>query len=240
MITRLVILPLRIDGGLPMETEAPIRLDEPSLAALVERLVRSASAALASDRRYVLGIAGVAGSGKSTLAQRLVDSANVDRDAEEFAVFAPMDGFHFSNAELESEGWIHRKGAPFTYDAVGFLEMLASYRETKNTGDVPIYCREVHEPVLGDRKVTAETALIVTEGQYLLLNEEPWFGLIDILDQTWWLDTPRETAKRWTIERHVTVGRTREEAEQKFAQNDGPNSRLVYERRRKPDQVVCW
>lgn len=217
-----------------------LRLDDDAIVQLAMELCGASEAARARGRRFVLGVAGVAGSGKSTLAQRLVGAVNAAAVAADFAVYAPMDGFHLSNAALQRQGWIDRKGAPLTYDAAGYLAMLQHYRDRLHVGDVPVYSRREHEPVPSDSPVTHATSLLIAEGQYLLLTDEPWCGLADVLDQTWWLDTPEDAAKRWTIQRHIDVGRTPQHAVEKYERNDGPNSRLVREHRRDADRVVFW
>ncbi|MEM7578159.1 MAG: nucleoside/nucleotide kinase family protein [Planctomycetota bacterium] len=220
---------------------ARTRLDEDTIKTLVENeLLGLARHAIRQGRRFVLGIAGVAGSGKSTLASRLVNSVNTAAQIPGFAVYAPMDGFHFPNRTLKHQGWTDRKGAPFTYNALGYRELLERYRSSANVGPVPVYSRREHEPVPSKHPVTSDTAFLVAEGQYLLLTEEPWCWLADVLDQTWWLDTPEQAAKRWTIQRHIDVGRTPRRAEEKYAKNDGPNSRLVRTKRRPADRVVAW
>lgn len=199
-----------------------------------------AAAAKRGGSRMILGIAGVAGSGKSTLAGRLVNAVNASAAQHDFAVYAPMDGFHFSNRTLKHRGWTDRKGAPFTYDALGYRALLQRFRDPQNVGNVPVYSRREHEPVPSKHPVTQNTSLLIAEGQYLLLTDEPWCRLADVLDQTWWLDTPEQAAKRWTIQRHIDVGRTKQCAEKKYALNDGPNSDLIRSKRRAPDRVVAW
>ncbi|MEM1026476.1 MAG: nucleoside/nucleotide kinase family protein [Planctomycetota bacterium] len=219
---------------------ARTRLDGSAISELAEELHRIACAAVREERRYILGIAGVAGSGKSTLAGRLVEAVNGVAARDDFAVYSPMDGFHFSNRVLKHQGWADRKGAPFTYNALGYRELLKRYRDPGEVGAVPVYSRREHEPVPSKHPVTAQTALLIAEGQYLLLTDEPWCWLADVLDATWWLDTPENAAKRWTIQRHIDVGRTPQRAAEKYAKNDGPNSQLVRTKRRTPDRVVAW
>jgi pantothenate kinase len=217
----------------------PLRLTPEAVDALVDELLDASDAAYEQGRRYILGVAGIAGSGKSTLAARLVDACNKKRDIHP-AVFIPMDGFHFPNHTLERQNWTQRKGAPFTYDANAYLALLERYRSAEEVGDYPVYDRHVHEPVPSKTPVTAQTRLLITEGQYLLLDQYPWSRLTDILDAGWWLDTPTGTARRWVINRHIQTGRTPERARQKYIENDAINTQLVLKNRRKPDLIVQW
>jgi pantothenate kinase len=63
-----------------------------TIASLAERVRRIA----AGSRRTIIGIAGPPGAGKSTVAQALVHELGTD------AALVPMDGFHLSNAVVES------------------------------------------------------------------------------------------------------------------------------------------
>ena len=94
----------------------PSRIVAPSLAELIAR----ASGLATPGERRILGIAGPPGAGKSTLALAVCE-ALAGR-----AVLVPMDGFHRSNEELVTLGLRDRKGAPETFDADGFVALLAA------------------------------------------------------------------------------------------------------------------
>lgn len=188
--------------------------------------------------RQIIGVAGIAASGKSTLAGRLADVAN--RKLPGIAAFIPMDGFHLSNAELNARGWKPRKGAAFTYDARAYVDLLRRYRDPAAVGGYPVYCREAHEPIPSTQQVTADTRIIVTEGQYLLRPDPPWSELGEVLDECWWLDVFPEVARRWLMKRDTSVGRSPEEAEAKYQKNDRLNTEFVLAARREPDRIARW
>ncbi|MFZ2480889.1 MAG: nucleoside/nucleotide kinase family protein, partial [Propioniciclava sp.] len=85
-----------------------------------DQLLLRADALAASGRRSLLGITGAPGAGKSTLAAGLADALGADR-----AVVVPMDGFHLDQRVLERLGRADRKGAPDTFDATGYVALLA-------------------------------------------------------------------------------------------------------------------
>lgn len=193
----------------------------------------------AREGRYVLGIAGIGGSGKSTLAGKVV--AEVEREWPGACRLVGMDGFHLPNAELERRGLRHRKGAPETFNAEGFIRLLRKARDAKQCLDVPVYDRERHEPVVPSNeahRIDERTRLVVVEGNYLLLDMPPWTQLGELLDEAWFVDTPVPVARRWIIERHVRGGRTRKDAEEWYESVDAGNARLVLTRRREADLVV--
>ena len=203
-------------------------------AELCQRAERGAA------QRVIVGIAGVPGSGKSTLAGRLHEAVRETERAA--AVLIPMDGFHLSNERLAALDLSGRKGAPETFDASGYIATLRRFRNAADTGRFPVYDRMCHEPVWpGDdaSRVTADTRLILTEGNYLLLDESPWRELADVLDETWWLDTPMETARQWITKRHRAVGRTQTDAERRW-HNDRQNAQRVLQAMRAPDRVLRW
>lgn len=221
-----------------MNKEPAITLTGETMDRLARDLVDRA--AKATDQRLILGIAGIPGSGKSTLALRFAELIN-NRNPQS-ATLAPMDGFHLSNAVLKERGLIERKGAPETFDVAGYLQLLAACREAASVLQCPHYDRTAHEPVCdGDPLyvVDRETRIVITEGNYLLLNEPAWSELAQILTITWWLDTPVETARRWIMARHAAVGRSAAEAEERYA-NDLANTRLILDNLRPADHIVNW
>lgn len=117
-------------------------------------------------RRSVLAVAGAPGSGKSTLAAALV--ARLPG-----AVLVPMDGFHLDNPVLEARGLIGRKGAPETFDADGFVALIARLQAG---GEVvfPVFDRRRDFAIAGAGVVPADCRLVVVEGNYLLLDRAPW------------------------------------------------------------------
>ena len=206
-------------------------LDEAGMARLADRL-RGLCDRI-TDRRVLVGLGGIAGSGKSTLATRLASLV------PGVAVFG-LDGFHLPNAVLHERGIYDRKGAPDTYDTENFIALLRRYRDLQVAGTYPIYDRaNTHEPMTAPAPIDAEVRLILAEGQFMLLDQPPWDVLAEVFDETWWLDTPLDTAQQWIIARHTTTGRTPEQAVVKY-ENDRRNSELVLSQMREPDLRLCW
>jgi len=207
-------------------------LDEAGLTRLTDR-VRTLLTESRTDRRLLIGIAGVAGSGKSTLAAQLAE--RIDG-----TTVIGLDGFHLPNAELRRRGLYDRKGAPETYDARAFIDLLWRYRDRGHTGPYPVYDRQhTHEPITAPRPIDQSVRVLIAEGQFLLLDEPPWDALATVFDQTWLLDTPLEVARRWIIARHTATGRTAEQAAAKY-ENDRRNSRRVLDHMREPDLRLFW
>ncbi|KND37485.1 pantothenate kinase [Streptomyces europaeiscabiei] len=199
-------------------------------AALTDR----ARALADTGGRCVLGIAGPPGAGKSTLAEQLVTALDGR------AALVPMDGFHLAAAELERLGRADRKGAPDTFDAAGYTALLRRLRAPDPVHAVyaPAFDRSLEEPVAGSLPVPPGVPLVVTEGNYLLLDDGPWAPVRGLLDEVWFLELDPEVRVRRLVDRHVRHGRPRHRAEEWVTRSDEANARLVGRGRDRADLIV--
>ena len=188
---------------------------------------------LTSGPRRILGLAGAPGAGKSTLAARLVDAL------APAAVLVPMDGFHLANAELERLGRRDRKGAPDTFDALGYVALLKRLRQPgPDVVYAPVFDRTLEEAVAGAIPVTADTPLVVTEGNYLLLDAHPWSQVRPLLDEAWFVQVDDRLRVERLVRRHVGHGKEQARAREWVLRNDESNARLVAGTRHRADLVV--
>jgi pantothenate kinase len=182
--------------------------------------VAQAEAMLARGGR-VLGIAGPPGSGKSTLAEQLL------RHFGTRAALLPMDGFHMANEELHRLGRAGRKGAPDTFDVDGYLDALQRVRRREHDVLVPRFHREIEEPVAGAIRISVDTELVITEGNYLLLPMGRWAEVAALLDDRWLLRPDDAVRRARLVARHEAHGRTPTEARSWVDEVDEPNAELV-------------
>jgi pantothenate kinase len=189
--------------------------------------------ALARPGRALIGIAGPPGAGKSTLAERLVTAVGPA------AAWVPMDGFHLADAALDRLGLRGRKGAPETFDGWGYLGLLRRLAvETDHPVWAPAFERTLEQPVAGSIPVDPEVRLVVTEGNYLLLDRPPWPQVRTALSEVWYVEADTGVRLERLLARHVEFGKSPAEARAWVAAVDEPNARLVELRRDAADLVV--
>lgn len=214
--------------GSPGRHAAPVAASPP-----LDALVRRVEALAVPGTRRLLGIAGPPGAGKSTLAAALV------RALGPRAALVGLDGFHLANAELVRLGRRDRKGAPDTFDAYGYAALLRRLLERPpEVVYAPRYTRELEEPVAGAVPVPREVDLVVTEGNYLLLDNPPWAALRALFAETWYLQLDDGTRLERLVARHVRFGKTPAEAAAWVSRSDEANARLVAATRAGADLVV--
>ncbi|MDP4302843.1 nucleoside/nucleotide kinase family protein [Leptothrix discophora] len=204
-------------------------------------IVARARALAQPGQRRLLGLVGPPGAGKSTLAAALLAALG------ELAVAVPMDGYHLAQVELERLGRAGRKGAPDTFDSAGYVALLRRLR-TPVAGETvyaPDFRREIEEPVAGAIGVAPDVPLVITEGNYLLLDaaQAPgthWPGVRALLDEVWYLDVDDGLRNGRLVSRHEQHGRSPEAARAWVAGTDEPNARLIAATRERAHWQVRW
>jgi pantothenate kinase len=198
-----------------------------------DELFAAANRLAAGPHRRILGITGAPGAGKSTLAAKLV-AALAGR-----AVMVGMDGFHFANTELARLGRAERKGAPDTFDAAGYVALLRRLRAAgPDVVYAPEFRREIEEPIGSAVPVPASVPLVITEGNYLLLDTPPWGEVRPLLDEVWYLRPPEDERLRRLVARHRAYGRGPAAANERTFGSDQRNADTVAATMARADLVI--
>ncbi|MHC6591954.1 nucleoside/nucleotide kinase family protein [Arthrobacter sp. C152] len=207
-------------------------MDSPEITQAVDAL----RSRVLRGTRTILGIAGAPGSGKSTLAAWLQQQFGA-----EAAVVVPMDGFHLGNAIIDGTPLRERKGAMDTFDAGGYLSLLRRLaRRDEAVVYAPEFRRTLDEPVAASIAVPAEVPLVITEGNYLLAEQEPWKEIRAQLGEVWFLDTPRGLRLSRLVARHVSFGMAPDAAQAWANGPDEANAVLIESTRNAADRIIPW
>jgi pantothenate kinase len=181
--------------------------------------------------RFLLGLTGAPGAGKSALAAHLASAYG--------AAVVPMDGFHLADVELDHRGIRDLKGAPETFDAWGYAALLRRIRDRPDhVVMAPSFERGLEQPLAGAVPVPPESALVVTEGNYLLLDDPSWHPVRASLDAVWHLRCDDAVRRERLIRRHVSFGKSPTAAAAWVERVDEPNARMVEEAAERADLVL--
>ena len=167
--------------------------------------------------RLVVFLAAPPATGKSTLAAFL---AGLSQKLSCMPVQAVgLDGFHYHQDYILTHSVTFQdgrtlpmkqlKGSPETYDVVHFQEKLEALRHSDPLW--PVYDRRFHDVIEDQLPVTAPIVLI--EGNWLLFQEGLWRKLAGQADYTIFIKAEERALKERLLQRKMTGGSTREEAE---------------------------
>jgi pantothenate kinase len=206
-----------------------VRAQRASKPSLVDR----ARALAPAHGRAILGITGPPGAGKSTLTAALLAELGPD------VAHLPMDGFHLADVQLDRLGLRERKGAPETFDVDGYVTALRRlHDEPHRTLYAPGFERDLEQPIAAALAIPPSARLVITEGNYLLLDDNGWEHVRPLLAECWYVDLDDDVRRTRLVARHQQFGKTPDAAREWVDQVDEANSRLVGATRSAADLVV--
>jgi len=205
-----------------------------------EAIARARKLAVPGQRR-LLGLVGAPGAGKSMVSSGLLAALG------SLAAVVPMDGYHLAQVELERLGRANRKGAPDTFDSAGYVALLRRLRAPRSGETVyaPEFHREIEEPIAGAIAVAPDVPLVITEGNYLLMDVQDapgthWHAVRALLDEVWYVDVDDALRVERLTRRHEQHGRSPQAARDWVANTDEPNARRIAATRSRADWQLRW
>ena len=152
-----------------------------------------------------------------------------------------IDAYHYPNSYLNShfsggEPLKKVKGRYDTYDVQAFGDLRAfSYGETVS---FPIYSRKLHDPIKDGIVTAVKDTLLIVEGLWLLYENAGWETIGPLLDYSIFIDSDKERTKEPVLKRHMTGGRTLEDASRHYELVDGKNSDLVLTTKHRANKII--
>lgn len=216
------------------QTDARLELDRAQIERFYYPLATALLSMSGSAPRLMVAVAGPPGSGKTAFATILVAVANAEADGK-LGVVVGSDGWHYPNAYLathfiqwgeERVALRNLKGAPETFDASAAYDCLSQMRRGGQVA-YPVYSRRSHEPIAGGGTIGSAHRLVVVEGNYLLLGEDPWSRFRQLFDVQVFISAGPETLVESLRKRHLRGGKTLAETERQIRLVDLPNARRV-------------
>ncbi|KAF4119863.1 ArgK protein [Geosmithia morbida] len=201
--------------------------------------------------RILIALAGVPGSGKSTVTDALLRAIGKTDGSMANTSVLPMtqDGFHHTKAKLSTfddpDYAFHRRGAPFTFDVEAFISLVMRLRDTPVTDcdepevviTAPSFDHAIGDPIPDAISISSRCRVVIVEGNYTLLDQDPWRRIAEVVDDKWFVDIQPEVARERLSRRHLQAGieKTPEKARQRAEENDLPNGEMIRSHLIRPD-----
>ena len=138
--------------------------------------------------RYFIALSGPPASGKSTISEKLVKDLTLKGHNSSIL---QMDGFHYDDQILKQKSLLLKKGAPETFDVMGFLNFLFRL-QNENEVAIPIFDRSLELSRSSAVIISKETRVVIVEGNYILLMTHPCRELHKYFNSTIMINTKNE------------------------------------------------
>jgi type I pantothenate kinase len=161
---------------------------------------------------YVIGIAGSVSAGKSTTA-RVLKALLARWPNTPKVELVTTDGFLHSNAELQREGLMEKKGFPESYDGQGLIRFLSQVKAGMHHVEAPVYSHLVYDVVPGETVSVDRPDILIVEGLNVLLPNRPKDGktipfVSDFFDFSIYLDADEDLLEKWYVARFMRLRET--------------------------------
>ena len=102
----------------------------------------------------------------------------------------------------------------------------------------PRFDRSIEEPIAAGIPVAPDVPLVVTEGNYLLLDDGPWKGIASLLDECWYVEMDDRLRLERLTQRHAAFGKNPQAAHDWAHGSDQRNAEIVAATRSRADLIV--
>jgi pantothenate kinase len=190
------------------------------------------------NRPFMVGIVGIPGTGKST-------SADILSSMLKGSIVMPMDGYHYSMAELmkfpNAVDSIYRRGAPDTFDPASLqkdLERIVKRKEA--TVSIPGFDHAKGDPEENQHTfVRNKHSIVICEGIYLNHDGDGWEDIKSYFDWTIYIEADVDKCINRLKERNKCIpGYTPEEIDIRCDAVDRVNALTVEKTRKFASQEV--
>jgi type I pantothenate kinase len=159
---------------------------------------------------YIIGVAGSVAAGKSTLSR--VMQALLSRWPNTPKVeLVTTDGFLYSNARLEGDGLLEKKGFPESYDGTKLLCFLSDVKAGKRNVQAPVYSHVTYDVTQDESIFIDRPDILIVEGLNVLLPNRPAREgraipfVSDFFDFSVYLHAAEKDLEKWFISRFMRL-----------------------------------
>src|SRR4029079_10006183 len=124
-----------------------------------------------------------------------------------------------------------------TFDPLGYAALLGRIAAGETVW-APGFERDLEQPIAQAIPVTAETRVVVSEGNYLLLDESEWIAVRAWFDEVWFCMQDEAVRLDRMIARHVQFGKEPAAARAWVMRSDQANAELVVPSAERADKIV--
>jgi type I pantothenate kinase len=164
------------------------------------------------DRKmpYIIGVAGSVAVGKSTTA-RVLQALLARWSPRPKVDLITTDGFLYSNAVLERQGLMQKKGFPESYDLPTLLNFLSDIKAGRRRVRAPVYSHLTYDIVPGQSIEIDQPDILIVEGVNVLQTGRlPRDGqavpfVSDFFDFSVYIDAEEAVLRQWYIKRFLAL-----------------------------------
>jgi pantothenate kinase len=117
---------------------------------------------------------------------------------------------------------------------------LTESAETEQVLYAPSFDHAIQDPINKGIPVSSRSRIVIIEGNYTLLDQDPWREVAALCEEKWFVDTPRDVALERLVQRHIAAGIETdiEKSVERVKANDLVNGDLIRSLLIKPDVIV--